>query len=65
MASMFRAAPNPYDDIVGTFPPFRSGDPVLIGCVGKATHEDLLSEDWDANLQICDRVSEEGEQGYV
>jgi hypothetical protein len=31
----------------------------------KATHEDLLAEDWDANLQICDRVSEEGEQGYV
>ncbi|GHJ83801.1 hypothetical protein NliqN6_0203 [Naganishia liquefaciens] len=46
MTSMFRAAANPYDDIVG-----------------KATHEDLLSEDWDANLQICDRVSEEGEQG--
>ncbi|KAJ9091688.1 hypothetical protein QFC19_008979 [Naganishia cerealis] len=31
--------------------------------VVKATHEDLLSEAWDTNLQICDKVSEEGESG--
>jgi hypothetical protein len=29
----------------------------------KATHEDLLSEDWDTNLTICDKVQAEGEVG--
>ncbi|KAG7571300.1 hypothetical protein FFLO_00812 [Filobasidium floriforme] len=31
--------------------------------VVKATHEDLLSEDWDTNLTICDKVQAEGEVG--
>lgn len=29
----------------------------------KATHEDLLSEDWDTNLTICDKVQAEGDVG--
>jgi signal transducing adaptor molecule len=29
----------------------------------KATDENLASEDWDVNLQICDKVSEDGTDG--
>ncbi|KAK0555169.1 hypothetical protein OC845_000305 [Tilletia horrida] len=31
--------------------------------VTKATDENLTSEDWEANLDVCDKVSGEGEQG--
>lgn len=31
----------------------------------KATDENLASEDWDTNLQICDKVGDEGQNGYV
>ncbi|BEI85818.1 hypothetical protein CcaverHIS002_0601050 [Cutaneotrichosporon cavernicola] len=31
--------------------------------VDKATDENLASEDWDVNLQICDKVTEEGAPG--
>ncbi|GMK56102.1 hypothetical protein CspeluHIS016_0211580 [Cutaneotrichosporon spelunceum] len=31
--------------------------------VNKATDENLASEDWDINLQICDKVHEEGAPG--
>jgi signal transducing adaptor molecule len=29
----------------------------------KATDENLASEDWDVNLQICDKVTAEGTNG--
>lgn len=31
----------------------------------KATDENLASEDWDTNLQICDKVGDEGQNGCV
>lgn len=31
--------------------------------VNKATSEDLIAEDWDAVLRICDKVTDEGEAG--
>lgn len=31
----------------------------------KATDENLASEDWDTNLQICDKVGDEGSNGCV
>ncbi|KAK4689366.1 signal transducing adaptor molecule, partial [Tremellales sp. Uapishka_1] len=31
--------------------------------VGKATDENLASEDWDLNIQVCDKVSDEGQTG--
>lgn len=29
----------------------------------KATDENLTSEDWELNLDVCDRVTTEGEAG--
>lgn len=31
--------------------------------VTKATAETLTSENWEANLEVCDKVSNEGETG--
>jgi signal transducing adaptor molecule len=31
--------------------------------VNKATDENLASENWDVNLQICDKVNDEGAPG--
>lgn len=31
--------------------------------VAKATDENLTSENWELNLDVCDRVTNEGETG--
>ena len=32
--------------------------------VNKATDENLTSENWEIILNLCDKVQDEGEQGY-
>lgn len=34
-------------------------------CLVKATDENLASEDWALNIDVCDRVSGDGQTGYV
>lgn len=33
--------------------------------VTKASDESLTTEDWALNIELCDKVSDEGETGYV
>lgn len=32
---------------------------------GKATDENLASEDWGLNIEVCDKVGSDGATGYV
>ncbi len=54
---------NPYDDIVGE----NAGLDLEIWAdyVAKTTDENLTSENWELILNLCDKVVDEGESGYV
>ena len=60
-------AANPYDEIVGECGVrFMSFNCVLIFvCAGKTTDENLTSENWELILNLCDKVSDEGQEGCV
>lgn len=45
--------------------PAQSERTRLIPCLVKATDENLASEDWALNMDVCDRVSGDGQTGYV
>jgi signal transducing adaptor molecule len=65
---MFRGGQvNPYDDIVGECGARAESCGVsnesYAYSVVKATDENQTSENWEILLNLCDKVSEEGEQG--
>jgi hypothetical protein len=73
---MFSAAANPYDEIISEcwirhmiIELLRSGRAVSLSpsfradSTAKATDENLASEDWALNLEVCDKVSGEGQTG--
>jgi hypothetical protein len=68
--------PGQYDELVGgsggmSLRPHRRGIGMYALLISrrrgldqaKATSEDLVAEAWDINLQICDKVQEDGEAG--
>ena len=62
---MFRAGqPNPYDEIVGTLSGLIVFQSTHVN-LAKTTDENLTSENWELILNLCDKVQEEGETGYV
>jgi hypothetical protein len=62
--TMFGGAANPYDDIIGQFQliPAVCEEPELTSLV-KATDENLASEDWALNIEVCDKVTGDGANG--
>lgn len=68
LLSMFGGAANPYDEIISeslldAAAPGRwhLADAFTV----KATDENLASEDWALNLEVCDKVSGDGTTGYA
>jgi signal transducing adaptor molecule len=62
---MFGGAANPYDEIIGQFQlalPCVYVKPELTSLV-KATDENLASEDWALNIEVCDKVTGDGANG--
>lgn len=68
---MFSSGSNPYDEIIGRSPPpcrlahVRSPPPFQADMAVKATDENLASEDWGLNIEVCDKVGSDGAAGYV
>ena len=63
---MFSSAANPYDEIVGeSRPRLVETRGSVLTFSGKATDENLASEDWGLNIEVCDKVSGDGATGYV
>jgi hypothetical protein len=57
-------AANPYDDIVGEHPwPPAYSPSHRPSSAAKTTDENLTSENWELILNLCDKVTEEGEEG--
>ena len=59
---------NPYDDIVSeqkVDPPYPEPTGLTMFVVDKTTDENLTGENWELILNLCDKVQDEGEQGYV
>ena len=38
---------------------------LMKGALAKTTDENLTSENWELILNLCDKVQDEGEQGYA
>jgi hypothetical protein len=38
---------------------------LITACTDKATDENLTSENWELILNLCDKVQDEGQAGYV
>ena len=65
---MFRAAQNPFDEIVSKYPSLHSD---MFGMnehdgwwlIAKATDENLTSENWELILTVCDQVDSKPEDG--
>lgn len=61
---------NPYDDIVSEYNftlvlvKWRSWGLMNLFIV-KTTDENLTGENWELILNLCDKVQDEGEQGYA
>lgn len=60
---MFGGAANPYDEIIGRY----QLDPLALKpkltSLVKATDENLASEDWALNIEVCDKVTGDGANG--
>ena len=58
-----------YDDIVGSYFPSRfqtfCGSWFSRSVTVKTTDENLTSENWELILNLCDKVAEEGQPGYI
>jgi hypothetical protein len=57
---------NPYDEIVSEYQRslsvFKSND---LDDAAKTTDENLTSENWELIINCCDKVQEEGQEGYA
>ena len=58
---------NPYDEIVGEYETIKKLFKMIIDCldIGKTTDENLTSENWELILNLCDKVSDEGQEGSI
>ncbi len=57
-----------YDEIVGevsTRSNSRQSIDVVHFLIAKTTDENLTSENWELILNLCDKVSDEGQSGYA
>jgi len=71
---MFRAVQgNPFDEVIGrslqaccysSSAAIAEGTLVLTQVIGRATDENLTSENWELILDVCDKVSTQ-ENGYA
>lgn len=59
---MFGGAANPYDEIIGQ-PATESDWEAQADKIVKATDENLASEDWALNIEVCDKVTGDGSTG--
>jgi hypothetical protein len=62
---MFGGAANPYDEIIGTsaLEPGKITATEELTSIVKATDENLASEDWALNIEVCDKVTGDGQNG--
>lgn len=63
--NMFGGAANPYDEIIGTsaWKPGTNTATEELTSIVKATDENLASEDWALNIEVCDKVTGDGQNG--
>jgi len=60
---MFGGAANPYDEIISQSQLLCSMNIVQADRIVKATDENLASEDWALNIEVCDKVTGDGSNG--
>lgn len=58
-------ANNPYDDVVGQYFNFIYLSINSNNYTAKTTDENLTTENWELILNLCDKVSDDGDEGSL